>query len=44
VVTVVVGYDVSLPLLPPALGSERPSVLVEAEHTVPYGTYREDLP
>lgn len=44
VVTVVVGYAVPLPLLPPALGSERPSVRVEAEHTVPYGTYREDLP
>lgn len=44
VVTVVVGYAVPLPLLPPALGSERPTVRVEAEHTVPYGTYREDLP
>jgi hypothetical protein len=42
VVTVVVGYAVPLPLLPPALGSQRPSVRVEAEHTVPYGTYRED--
>lgn len=44
VVTVVVAYSVPLPLLPPALGGQRPSVRVEAEHTVPYGTYREDLP
>lgn len=44
VVTVTVAYAVPLPLLPSALGAERPSVRVEAEHTVPYGTYREDLP
>lgn len=44
VVTVTVGYAVPLPLLPPALGLERPSVRVEAEHAVPYGTYREDVP
>jgi Flp pilus assembly protein TadG len=44
VVTVAVGYAVPLPLLPPALGAQRPSVRVEAQHTVPYGTYREDLP
>lgn len=44
VVTVSVDYDVPLPLLPSALGGQRPSVRVEAEHTVPYGTFREDLP
>jgi hypothetical protein len=42
-VTVAVRYAVPLPLLPPALGQQRPSVRVEAEHSVPYGTYREDL-
>lgn len=43
-VTASVGYAVPLPLLPAALGGQRPSVRVEAEHTVPYGTYREDRP
>ncbi len=43
-VQVAVGYQVPLPLLPAALGGQRPSVRVQAEHTVPYGTYREDLP
>lgn len=42
VVTVVVRYAVPLPLLPSALGGQRPSVRVEAEHSIPYGTYRED--
>ena len=42
VVTVVARYAVPLPLLPSALGAHRPSVRVEAEHTIPYGTYRED--
>ena len=44
VVTVVVTYSVPLPLAPAALGSQRPSVQVEAQHTVPYGSYREDRP
>lgn len=44
VVHVVVAYSVPLPLLPSSLGGQRPSVRVEAEHSVPYGTYREDLP
>ncbi|HSE08731.1 MAG TPA: hypothetical protein VLB29_08690 [Nocardioidaceae bacterium] len=44
VVTVSVGYDVALPILPAALGGQRPSIRVEAEHAVPYGTFREDLP
>jgi hypothetical protein len=44
VVTVTIGYTVPLPLLPPALGPQRPGIRVEAEHSVPYGAYREDLP
>ena len=42
VVTVAVTYSVPLPLLPEVLGGQRPSIRVEAEHTVPYGTFRED--
>ena len=42
VVTVEVGYPVPLPLLPAVLGGQRPSIRVEAEHAVPYGTFRED--
>ncbi|HEX6247304.1 MAG TPA: hypothetical protein VFZ64_05485 [Nocardioidaceae bacterium] len=44
VVTVVVGYDVPLPLLPAALGEQRPTIRLEAEHSIAYGTYREDRP
>lgn len=44
VVTVTVGYPVPLPLLPAVLGGQRPSIRVEAEHTFPYGTFREDRP
>lgn len=44
VVTVTVGYPVPLPLLPSALGEHRPSIRVEAEHAIPYGTHRADLP
>jgi hypothetical protein len=44
VVTVGVTYSVPLPLLPAVLGGQRPSIRVEAEHTVPYGTFREDRP
>jgi len=44
VVTVSVAYPVPLPLLPSTLGGQRPSIRVEAEHTVPYGTFREDRP
>ncbi len=36
-----VRYPVALPLLPSALGANTPSIRVEAEHTVPYGTFRE---
>jgi Flp pilus assembly protein TadG len=44
VVTVTVRQDVPLPLLPAILGGNRPSVRVEAQHSVPYGSYREDRP
>jgi Flp pilus assembly protein TadG len=42
VVTVVVRRQVPLPLLPAVLGGGRPSIRVEAQHSVPYGTFRED--
>ncbi|HLN77893.1 MAG TPA: hypothetical protein VK204_12670 [Nocardioidaceae bacterium] len=44
VVTATVAYPVPLPLLPSVLGGQRPSIRVEAQHTVPYGTFREDRP
>ena len=44
VVTVEVAYPVPLPLLPRVLGEQRPSIRVEARHSVPYGRYREDRP
>lgn len=37
-------YPVTLPLMPSALGGDTPSIRVEAEHTVPYGTFRESRP
>ncbi len=42
VVEVRVAYQVRLPFLPDALGEQAPSVSVDAEHTVPYGSFRED--
>ena len=42
VVHVRVRHQVPLPLLPRVLGDHVPSIRVEAEHTVPYGTFRED--
>jgi Flp pilus assembly protein TadG len=42
VVHVEVRAQVPLPLLPPVFGDQAPSIRVEAEHTVPYGTFRED--
>lgn len=42
VVRVQVTYQVVLPLLPSLLGRQAPSIRVQAEHTVPYGTFRED--
>ena len=41
-ISVDVRYQVPLPLVPEALGGGRPSIRVEAGHTVAYGTYRED--
>lgn len=41
-ISVDVRYQVPLPLAPRALGGGRPSVRVEATHTVSYGTFRED--
>jgi hypothetical protein len=40
-VHVIVRGQVRLPLLPPVFGDQPPSIRVEAEHTVPYGTFRE---
>ena len=40
-VHVVVRGQVSLPLLPPVFGDQPPSIRIVAEHTVPYGTFRE---
>ncbi|MGZ8735659.1 MAG: hypothetical protein ACXWXO_10660 [Nocardioides sp.] len=42
VVHVQVRAQVALPLLPPVFGDQPPSIRVDAEHTVPYGTFRED--
>lgn len=44
VIEVTVGYRVRLPLLPDALGRHAPSIRVDAEHRVPYGTFRSDRP
>jgi hypothetical protein len=30
--------------MPDVLGGDRPSIRVEAEQSVPYGTFREDRP
>ena len=42
VVRVRMALPVALPLMPAALGGNTPSVRVEAEQSVPYGTFRED--
>ena len=42
VIDVDVSYPVRLPLIPAALGGNTPSIRVEAVHSVPYGTFRED--
>jgi len=44
VIDVDVAYPVPLPLMPSALGGSTPSIRVEAAHSVPYGTFREDRP
>lgn len=42
VVTVVIDAEVDLPLMPAVLGSATPAISVDAEHRIPYGTFRED--
>ena len=42
VVRVDVRTQVRLPLVPTALGGGAPSIRVDASHSVPYGTFRED--
>ena len=37
-------YPVPLPLVPDALGGGTPSIRVDAEHSVPYGSFREERP
>lgn len=44
VIRVDVSYPVALPLMPSALSGNTPAVRVEATHSVPYGTFREDRP
>lgn len=44
VVDVHAAYQVPLPLVPSALGEQTPSIRVEALHSLPYGTFREDRP
>ena len=41
-ITATVRHQVVLPLVPSALGSQAPSLRVEAASTVSYGTFRED--
>ncbi len=40
-VTVELDAEVPLPLIPDALGGERPAIHISASHTEPYGDYRE---
>lgn len=42
VVRVRMTQRVDLPLMPDALGADTPSIRLTADHTVPYGTFRED--
>ena len=44
VIRVRIVCPVPLPLMPSALGGSTPSFRVEADHVVPYGTFREDRP
>jgi hypothetical protein len=44
VVHVRLTYPVALPLVPDALGGDTPSVRVDAEQSVPYGSFRERRP
>lgn len=40
-VTVELNTEMPLPLIPDALGGERPAIHITASHTEPYGDYRE---
>lgn len=40
-VTVELTTEVALPLIPDALGGDRPAIRINASHTEPYGDYRE---
>ena len=42
VVHVRMVYPVDLPLMPTALGGNTPRIRVEGDHSVPYGSFRED--
>ncbi|MDP9820359.1 hypothetical protein [Nocardioides massiliensis] len=42
VITVLVDASVDLPLMPDVLGPVTPTIAVDAEHRLPYGTFRED--
>jgi Flp pilus assembly protein TadG len=44
VVHVHVAYPVPLPLMPSALGGQTPSIRVETEPSLPYGTFRQARP
>ena len=44
VVQVRMTLAVDLPLMPDALGAQTPSIRVDAEQSVPYGTFRERRP
>ena len=44
VIRVRMAHAVPLPLVPDALGANTPSVRVQADHTVPYGSFREQRP
>jgi len=44
VVHVRMTYPVALPLMPDALGGNTPSIRVDAEHSVAYGSFREARP
>jgi Flp pilus assembly protein TadG len=44
VVHVRISLPVALPLVPDALGGNTPSIRVESEHAVPYGSFRESRP
>ena len=44
VIQVRMRMPVALPLMPDALGGNTPSIRVDAQHSVPYGTFREERP